>query len=155
MKIKQPNGNYKIKVRALTRAELVDYAQEEPFFFTEIKTLPSFSNDQTKEIALIRMLINSVIENGDLLFANPKEVIASIQGNTTADKITDIVAFTLRISENDKLKYISIVDVNERLEKLLVDIEKAKQVSQIEETIAKEVRKNIEENQREYIYAKR
>lgn len=151
MKIKQPNGNYKIKVRALTRAEIVDYAQEEPFFFTEIKTLPSFSNDQTKEIALIRMLINSVIENGDLLFANPKEVIASIQGNTTADKITDIVAFTLRISENDKLKYISIVDVNERLEKLLVDIEKAKQVSQIEETIAKEVRKNIEENQREYI----
>lgn len=151
MKIKQPNGNYKIKVRALIRAEIVDYAQEDPFFFTEIKTLPSFSSDQSKEIALIRMLINSVIENGELLFANPKEVIASIQGNTTADRITDIVAFTLRISENDKMKYISIIDVNERLEKLLVDIEKAKQVSQIEEKIAKEVRKNIEENQREYI----
>lgn len=151
MKIKQPNGNYKIKVRGLIRAEIVDFIQEDPFFFTEIKTLPSFSNDQTKEIALIRMLINAVIENADLLFADPKEVIASIQGNTTADKISDIVAFALRISENDKLKYISMVDVNERLEKLLFDIEKAKQVSQIEETIAKEVRKNIEENQREYI----
>src|SRR5690606_29980959 len=81
MKIRQPNGNYKIKVRGLIRAEIVDFVQEEPFFFTEIKTLPSFSNDQTKEIALIRMLINAVIENADLLFANPREVIASIQGN--------------------------------------------------------------------------
>jgi ATP-dependent Lon protease len=151
MKIKQPNGNYKIKVKALIRSELVEYVQEEPFFFTEVRTLPSLSPDPTKEVALIRMLINAVIENGELLFTNPKEVIANIQGNTTADRITDIVAYTLRISENDKLKYISTIDVNERLEKLLVDIEKAKQVSQIEETIAKEVKKNIEENQREYI----
>lgn len=151
MKIKQPNGHYKIKVKALNRAEIVEYIQEEPFFFTEIRTLPSTSSDTSKEIALIRMLINAVIENGELLFANPKEVVANIQGNTTAERITDIVAFTLRISENDKLKYIGMLDVNERLENLLIDIEKAKQVSQIEETIAKEVRKNVEENQREYI----
>lgn len=151
MKIKQPSGNYKIKVKALVRADIVEYVQTTPFFFTEIRTLPTISSDANKEMALIRMLINAVIENGELLFANPKEVVASIQGNTTADRITDIVAYTLRISENDKLKYIGMNDVNERLEKLLVDIEKAKQVSQIEEKIAREVKKNIEENQREYI----
>jgi ATP-dependent Lon protease len=151
MKIKQPNGNYKVKVKGLIRASIEEYFQEEPFFFTHIKTLPSISNDADKEIALIRMLINTVIENADLLFNTPKEVIANIQGNTTADKITDIVAFNLKTSENEKLKYISIVNINERLEKLLVDIEKSKQVSQIEEKIASEVKKNIEENQREYI----
>lgn len=151
MKIKQPNGNYKVKVKGLIRASIEEYFQEEPFLFTQIRTLPSVSKDPEKEIALIRMFINTVIESADLLFATPKEVIASIQGNTTADKVSDIVAFHLRTSENEKLKYISIIDVNERLEKLLVDIEKAKQVSQIEETIAREVKKNIEENQREYI----
>lgn len=151
MKIKQPNGNYKVKVKALSRADVKEFTQEEPYFSTNLKTLPSISPDTEKEIALIRMLINTVVENADLLFANPKEVIASIQGNTTADKITDLVAFSLRISENEKLKYISILDVNERIEKLLVDIEKSKQVSQIEEKIAAQVKKNIEENQREYI----
>jgi ATP-dependent Lon protease len=151
MKIKQPNGNYKVKVKALIRAEVKEYIQEEPYFFTDIQTLPALAKDNDKEIALIRMLINSVLENGELLFANPKEVVASIQGNASADKIADIVAFTLRISETDKLKYISTLDVNERLEKLLIDIEKAKQVSRIEEKIATEVKKNIEENQKEYI----
>ncbi|HEY8365176.1 MAG TPA: endopeptidase La [Haloplasmataceae bacterium] len=151
MKIKQPNGNYKVKVKGLIRASIEEYFQEEPFLFAQIKTLPSISNDPDKEIALVRMFINTVVENADLLFAVPKEVIASIQGNTTADKVSDIVAFNLRTSENDKLKYISIIDVNERLEKLLVDIEKVKQVSQIEEKISREVKKNIEENQREFI----
>ncbi len=151
MKIKQPNDNYKVKVKGLIRASIEEYFQEDPFFFTHVKTLPSITNDADKEIALIRMLINTVVENADLLFATPKEVIASIQGNTTADKISDIVAFSLKTSENDKLKYISMIDINDRLEKLLVDIEKAKQVSQIEEKIATEVKKNIEENQREYI----
>ncbi len=151
MKIKQPNGNYKVKVKGLIRASIEEYFQEDPFFFTHVKSLPSVTKDSDKEIALIRMLINLVVENADLLFTTPKEVIASIQGNTTADKISDIVAFHLKTSENEKLKYISIIDVNERLEKLLVDIEKAKQVSQIEEKIATEVKKNIEENQREYI----
>lgn len=151
MKIKQPNGNYKVKVKGLIRASIEEYFQEEPFLFTQIRTIPSTSNDPEKEIALVRMFINTVVENADMLFTTPKEVIASIQGNTTADKISDIVAFHLRTPENEKLKYISITDVNERLEKLLVDIEKAKQVTQIETKIAQEVKKNIEENQREYI----
>ncbi|MDF2699354.1 MAG: peptidase [Haloplasmataceae bacterium] len=151
MKIKQPNGNYKVKVKALIRCSIEEYFQEEPFFFTNIKTLPSIASDPDKEIALVRMAINTIVPSADLLFTNPKEVIASIQGNTTADKLTDIVAFNLKTTENDKLKYISIIDINDRLEKLLVDVEKAKQVSQIEEKITSEVKKNIEENQREYI----
>lgn len=151
MKIKQPNGNYKVKVKGLIRASIEEYFQEEPFLFAQVRTIPSQSTDHEKEIALVRMFINTVVENADLLFATPKEVIASIQGNTTADKISDIVAFHLRTPENEKLKYISITDVNERLEQLLVDIEKVKQVTQIEEKIAREVKKNIEENQREYI----
>lgn len=151
MKIKQPNGNYKVKVKGIMRCSIEEYYQEEPFFFTDIKTLPSISSETDKEIALVRMLISTVVESADLLFTMPKEIIASIQGNTTGDKISDIVAFNLKSSENDKLKYISLIDLNERLEKLLVDIEKVKQVSQIEEKITSEVKKNIEENQREYI----
>ncbi len=151
MKIKQPNGNYKVKVKGLIRASIEEFIQEDPFFMIQIKTLPSITSDTEKEMALIRMLISTVVENADSLFTVPKEVIASIQGNTTADKVSDIVAFHLRMTENQKLKYVSMLDINERLEQLLIDIEKTRQASQIEEKIASEVKKNIEENQREYI----
>jgi len=102
MKIKQPNGNYKVKVKGLIRASIEEYFQEEPFLFTQLRTIPSVSKNPEKEIALVRMFINTVVESADLLFATPKEVIASIQGNTTADKISDIVAFHLRTPENEK-----------------------------------------------------
>ncbi len=151
MKIKQPNGNYKVKVKGIMRCSIDEYLQEEPFFFTNVKTTPSILTDTDKEIALVRMLVSTVVESADLLFNLPKEIIASIQGNTTGDKISDIIAFNLKSSETQKLKYVSLIDLNERLEKLLVDVEKAKQVSQIEDKITREVKKNIEENQREYI----
>ncbi|NLC94719.1 MAG: endopeptidase La, partial [Bacilli bacterium] len=111
----------------------------------------SISSSAEKEMALIKMLINTVVENADILFMMPREVISAIQGNTTAEKISDIIAFNLRMTENSKQKYVDMLDVNERMENLLVDIEKTKQAAQIEEKIAQEVKKNIEENQREYI----
>ncbi|NLG82623.1 MAG: endopeptidase La [Bacilli bacterium] len=151
MKIKQPNGNYKVKVKGLVRASVEEYLQEEPFFMANIRTLPSISANTEKEMALIKMLINTVVENADILFMMPREVISSIQGNTTAEKVSDIIAFNLRMTENSKQKYVEMLDVNERMENLLVDIEKTKQAAQIEEKIAQEVKKNIEENQREYI----
>ncbi len=151
MKIKQPNGNFKVKVKGLVRASVEEYLQEDPYFMASIRTLPSISSSAEKEMALIKMLINTVVENADILFMMPREVISAIQGNTTAEKVSDIIAFNLRMTENSKQKYVDMLDVNERMENLLVDIEKTKQAAQIEEKIAQEVKKNIEENQREYI----
>ncbi|ERJ13561.1 endopeptidase La [Haloplasma contractile] len=150
MKIKLPNGNYKVKFKTLVRSSISEYIEETPYLLTNVKTLPGISENDQKEIALIRMIVNDIIESADLLFTNSKEVINLIQGTTTADKISDIIAYNLRLPENEKMKYVELVDVNDRLQKLLVDIEKTKEIAKIEEKISTEVKRNINENQREY-----
>ena len=40
IKIKLPNGNYKVKFDPIVRAEILQFQQTEPFFITRFKTLP-------------------------------------------------------------------------------------------------------------------
>ena len=42
MKIRQPNGNYKVKVKGLIRAKIEEYFQEEPFLLRKNDTITNY-----------------------------------------------------------------------------------------------------------------
>ncbi len=150
IKIKLPNGNYKVKFDPIVRAEILQFQQTEPFFIARFKTLPTKQEDIDQELALIRMLTKQVVEYGASFLKNPKHVMDSVQKGVSSDKLADIVASNLNIPENQKFKYIETVSINERLTYLLEDIEKEKYMTQIENEINMAVKKNIDENQKEY-----
>lgn len=150
MKIKLPNGNYKVKIRATQRV-LVDYfISQTPFFTVFVKYQPTEQPDTDEEVALIRMIVNEVIDHADEIFVNGKTVVQAIQGGLTSEKLANIVAFNLKIQEMDKYKYISTGSVNERLKMCLSDVEKEKYIKELENEINKSVRQTIDENQKEY-----
>ena len=98
MKIKLPNGHYKVKFNSIARIEVEEYTQLEPYFEAVVKTMPSVLMDSDQEEAMLRLLMDEVSEHGSLLFAHPADVTALIDGAETAEKISDIIAFYLRIS---------------------------------------------------------
>ncbi len=150
LKIKLPNGNFKVKFKCLIRSEITEYTNTEKFLMAKVQTLPPVVESNPKLLAMLRMLINDVVDNADTLFANPTDVISKIQGTNTPDNISDIIATNLRISEEDKLKYVETVEVNKRLKFLLEDVEREKLITKLEEKISDEVQKNIDESQKEY-----
>lgn len=150
IKIKLPNGNYKVKFDPIVRAELLEFQQTEPYFVTRFKTMPTMQDDIDQELALVRMLTKQILDNGKNLLKNSKKAMEAIQQGVSSDKLVDIVASNLKISENQKYKYIQTASLNQRLTYLLEDIEKEKYMSQIENEINMTVKKNIDENQKEY-----
>ncbi len=150
IKIKLPNGNYKVKFDPIIRAELLQIQQTEPYFITRFKTMPTIQDDIDQELALVRMLAKQVLDNSKNLLKNPKASLEAIQNGVSSDKLCDIVANSLKISENQKFKYIETASLNQRLTYLLEDIEKEKYMTQIENQINMTVKKNIDENQKEY-----
>ncbi len=150
MKIKLPNGNYKVKIKATTRAKVLYYVTEEPFFTAFIESVPFVQDSVDEEVALIRMIVNEVIDNSEDIFINGKNVVTAIQGGVTSEKLANIVAFNLKIHETDKVKYLTNPLVNERLEFALKDIEKEKYLRNLENEINKNVKESIDENQKEY-----
>lgn len=150
MKIKLPNGHYKVKFNSIARIEVEEYTQLEPYFEAVVKTMPSVLMDSDQEEAMLRLLMDEVSEHGSLLFAHPADVTALIDGAETAEKISDIIAFYLRISEEDKMKYLQMTSVEERLTALLKEIEKEKHIAQLEMKINQEVKRSLDEHQKEF-----
>ena len=112
--------------------------------------MPSVLMDSDQEEAMLRLLMDEVSEHGSLLFAHPADVTALIDGAETAEKISDIIAFYLRISEEDKMKYLQMTSVEERLTALLKEIEKEKHIAQLEMKINQEVKRSLDEHQKEF-----
>jgi len=150
IKIKLPNGNFKVKFDPIIRAELMQFQQTTPYFITRFKTMPTVQDDIDQELALVRMLAKQVVENSKTILKNPKLSLDAIQRGVSSDKLCDIVANSLKIDENIKFKYIETSSLNQRLTYLLEDIEKEKYMGQIENQINMTVKKNIDENQKEY-----
>ena len=150
MKIKLPNGHYKVKFNSIARIEVNEYTQVEPYFEATVKTMPSILMDSDQEEAMLRLLMDEVSEHGSLLFSHPSDVKTLIENAQTADKISDIVAFYLRVSEEDKQKYLQMTSVEERLTALLKEIEKEKQIAHLEMKINQEVKRSLDEHQKEF-----
>jgi len=150
IKIKLPNGNFKVKFNPVIRAKINDIERTTPYFLTRFTTMPTIQEDIDQELALVRMLAQQVLENNKTFLKNPKLSLESIQKGVSSDRLCDVVTNSLRISENLKYKYLKTASLNERLTFLLADIEKEKYMHELENKINKTVKKNIDENQKEY-----
>ena len=150
IKIKLPNGNFKVKFDPIVRAKIINIERTTPYFLTRFNTMPTIQEDIDQELALVRMVAKQVLEHSKTILKNPKLSLESIQKGVSSDRLCDVVTDSLRISENLKFKYLKTASLNERLTYLLADIEKEKYMHEIENEINKTVKKNIDENQKEY-----
>ncbi|MFW5913775.1 MAG: endopeptidase La [Bacillota bacterium] len=150
IKIKLPNGNFKVKFDPIMRAEIQSYEQKDPYFLVNFETRPATVDDPDEEVALVRMVVKQIMENAQSILNNPKKSIEDAQSGLSSDKLVDRLASNLKIPENKKFKYLETSSIDKRLNYLLEDIEKERHMSEIEEKINRTVKKNIDENQREY-----
>lgn len=150
IKIKLPNGNFKVKFDPIMRAEIESFEQDDPYFMVKFETRPATVEDPDEEVALVRMVVKQITENAQSILNNPKKSIEDAQSGLSSDKLADRLASNLKIPENKKFKYLETASVDQRLNYLLEDIEKERHMSEIEEKINRTVKKNIDENQREY-----
>ncbi len=150
VKIKLPNGNFKIKFEPIQRVKLNDLIAKEPFFLFDFTSMVLQPENLDEEQVLLKMVTKEVLENANFLFRDSKRVVNSMKGGITSDKLVDLVASELRIPENDRIRYLTEISINKRLQYLLEDIEKEKTLQNIESQINETVRKSADQNQKEY-----
>ena len=144
------NGSSRLKVNVITRCEILNYFQTEPYYVVDFVTKPAVSEDVNQELACVRLLINEIEANGKALISGNNELITKITAGITADKLADLLAFSLPLSINRKLEYLATPSISTRLKYLLEDIQTEKYIESIEHDIEAEVRKVINDSQKEY-----
>ena len=148
LKLKLPNNNYKVKFKIKDRIRVLNYIQTEPFFSIDYEAVPSVSSSPEEEAALVRTVINEITKNPQAL-NGADEILRSMQSGLTCADISDLVAFNLRTDQN-KYRYLSELDVKKRLHYILDDITREKTITDLENKINQEVKKSIDESQKEY-----
>lgn len=151
LKLKLPNNNYRVKFKVTNRLQITEYTSVDPYFVCAYEKIYSVLANDEVETALIKNIANEIATGGQNLFQAPDEIAKLVQTGTNADVLSDVIAYQLKLSSNlSKYRYLAEANVSKRLEMILGDIEREKQIVEIENKINKDVKKSIDESQKEY-----
>ena len=149
--LKMPNGAMRILVEGLSRAEIISVIDEVGMPFEAHAEIHEDQNDGGNEVeALKRMLVETFEQ---WVLASKKvnsEVMLTFKDQPDPGRIADMIAGYLTIDISDKEKLLEAVNVKDRLKMLYNFLCKELEIVKIEKNISQEVRKQIEQNQREY-----
>ncbi len=150
LKLKLPSGNYRVKFKITNRVSITEYTSDDPYFVVNYEKLFSILDNDEMEEALAKSVENEILSNQSIL-ASPNEVLKLLQSKTNLDVLTDVIAYQLKLNSNQtKYRYLEELSVSKRLNMILEDLEREKQIVEIENKINKDVKKSIDESQKEY-----
>lgn len=155
MKIKLPNDTYKVKFNVIKRVKVLEYTKTDDLFMVNYEELEAEMKDSMEEILVTVKLINEEISKNPQQILDSQMTLERIEATDNPDIWADVVAFNLRINDPAKYKYIPEVNVLNRLKFILTDINQQKMIVELEEKINQEVKKQIDENQKEYYLRER
>lgn len=150
MKIKLPNDAYKVKFSILSRIKVKEYFLTDPYFVVEYEEQETISGNIEEEVTLVKMIVTEIASNAQTILQPNNQVMEKIQQGLTSDRVCDLIIFNLRSTEQTKYKYLEENHLNIRLRMLLEDINKQKMIVDLEQKINDEIKRSIDENQKEY-----
>ncbi len=149
MKIKIPNDNYKVKFSIINRVEIVSFNEETNFFSVNYRDANVIYGEVDETLTLVKMVINEITKDPNVT-NDGTHLLEKLETETPPEKLADIIAFNLKINEMDKYRYLEEPYLNQRFKYILEDISKQKMIIDLENKINEEVRKSIDESQKEY-----
>lgn len=145
-----PDGTKRVLVEGIRRAKLISFNINEEFISGEIEDVIEENLDDLEIVALIREIKDEFGLFLKLTAGPLREMIGSFNETSNPDKLVDMVCSYILIDEQDKKEILEILDVKERLEKVLLHIKNEKEIVVLEKKIKAKVSKNTDKSQKEY-----
>ncbi|HCH1539935.1 TPA: endopeptidase La [Vibrio parahaemolyticus] len=147
--LKLPDGTVKVLVEGQQRAK-INHFKESDFFLAEAEFIVTPELDEREQEVIVRSAINQFEGFIKLNKKIPPEVLTSLNGIDEAARLADTIAAHMPLKLVDKQQALEIIDVTERLEFLMGQMESEIDLLQVEKRIRGRVKKQMEKSQREY-----
>ena len=149
--IKLPNGNMKVNVEALCRAEIVSFLNTKEFFSAIVKELYYYHDCSEAEIEAHLRLAKKAFCDFMLLDKRiGKEVGGSIASMSVANEFVDNALSVASFKESDVQAILQESNTKQRLIMTEDLFAKELEIAKIEGEISSRVRESIEKNQKEF-----
>ncbi|HDL78271.1 MAG TPA: endopeptidase La, partial [Bacteroidetes bacterium] len=148
--LKLPDGTMRILVQGLSRIQIVDYLQLNPYLKARVRPLEDFIEEGLELEALAKNVTIQFQKIVSLVPHLPDELQIAVMNIRHPGKLADLVASNLNLSLKEKQEILELIDVKKRLEKLTVYINRELEVLEIGNKIQSKVQSELSKNQREY-----
>ncbi|MDI6716307.1 MAG: endopeptidase La [Actinomycetota bacterium] len=148
--LKIPDGTAKALVEGLSRIEIVEFVQTEPYFRVKIKVVPEDEQTDIETEALMRNLVMQFERAATLGKPIPQEVLLATANIEEPGRLADFIAFHLNLKIDEKQQIIEAVNARDRLEKVSVFLNRELEILEIGSKIQSRVRDQLTKTQKEY-----
>ena len=145
-----PNGTKRVKLQTIVRADVIHFETAEGTLMVHFETVPSMSTDAMKEEAtfhLIQKFMEATTSTSEGL-TTVKQLLAS--NKLCYDELSDRIASTVLTDAKDLLRYFFESNTTVRMGFVYEDLNRQKLFQDLENKIAEEVKRSINESQKEY-----
>jgi ATP-dependent Lon protease len=148
--IRVPDGTLRILVQGLRRVRLTRLVQDDPYLVAEFEDLPDVSEREREIEALTRnveALFSRIIALVPYL---PDELQLAAANAEDPGALANLIATTMRLKTAEKQELLEEADVEARLRKLTVILNRELEVLELGTKIQSQVQSEMEHSQREY-----
>lgn len=148
--LKLPDGTVKVLVEGMQRFEMSQLYKDGEFLEADIASLDEDSGPDNETRALSSLLRERFLYLADLRKKIPTEVKDTIDKTFDANRLVDLVGANMSLDIDRKQALLSLVSVNQRIEKLLSYVEEDIDLIESEKRITMRVKSQIDRTQREF-----
>lgn len=148
--LKLPDGILKILVEGTTRVKINKFTQTDQFFEVEADQVPSEDKKTIELQALMRNVITLFEQYVKLNKKIPLEVIMVANNVEEPGRLADIITAHLNLKVDEKQEILEAFVPKERLEKIAGILNRELEIMMVEKKIRGQVRKQMEQIQKEY-----
>ncbi|KTD16731.1 endopeptidase La [Legionella jordanis] len=150
--LKLPDGTVKVLVEGEQRAKVKEFSFSRGFLEADLENIDEYNEtikEQEIEI-LMRSLMSQFEQYIKLNKKIPPEVLSSLASIEEPGRLADTIAAHLSLKVEDKQELLEILDVGQRLERLMAAIEGEIDLLHVEKRVRGRVKRQMEKSQREY-----
>ncbi|HOJ11431.1 MAG TPA: endopeptidase La [Clostridiales bacterium] len=150
--VKLPGDNIRVLIEGISRAEISEFTQKEPFFMVEVLEKSDMMEDEPENIieALKRKVMGTFEEYTKLSNKISQDMFLTISEIENAGQICDMIISSMFLKTEQKQEILNEYRIVPRMEKLLEILIKENEILEIEMNISSKVRKQIDKMQKDY-----
>jgi len=145
-----PDGNMGLMIQGLSRIRLEKITQTEPHLKGQVHLISEDVTESVKIEALVREVVEIFQQIVSISPFLPDELGAVIASVENPGRLADLIASNLKIDIEELQKILATLDVEDRLIKLLIYLNKELELLKLGSKIQSEVKSKIEDGQKEY-----
>ena len=150
-KINLPDGGINIFISTIKRFKVREFVDVKSPISAKVEYLDDIETADPDEVkAMTRSLIAEMktISDNNPLFS--EEMRLNMVNVDHPGKIADFITSILNIDRNQQQEILNIVDIKERMEKVLIYIKKEQELLRIQRKLTAQINEKIEKSQRDY-----